>query len=97
MHENGIIIRGLTSDSVLVTRNGSMRLANFEHAKEAEYCRKQVGDRVYWPPEMVQKQCYGKEADWWSFGIILFEMFTGTSPLQARALCVRQLWLIVAL
>ena len=31
-------------------------------------------------PEMVQGQDYGIEVDWWSMGILLFDMLTGSPP-----------------
>lgn len=36
----------------------------------------------YMPPEIVRRQPegYGQCADWWSFGVIAFELLTGCSP-----------------
>jgi len=28
-------------------------------------------------PEVLEGKGYGKEVDWWSFGTLMFEMFTG--------------------
>ena len=33
-------------------------------------------------PEMMQNKTYGHAVDWFSFGILLFEMLTGINPLK---------------
>ncbi|RWS22717.1 serine/threonine protein kinase-like protein [Leptotrombidium deliense] len=81
-HQKGIMIRNLSSDSVLVEKNGRVRLANFEFAKEAEFSRSRVACVDYMSPEMIVGHEYGKEADWFAFGIIMFEMFVGATPLR---------------
>ena len=39
-----------------------------------------VGTPAYVPPEILTNKEYNKNADWWSFGIILYEMLVGYSP-----------------
>ena len=34
----------------------------------------------YWAPEMLKKEKYGEEADWWSFGCVLYEFLAGRCP-----------------
>ena len=33
-------------------------------------------------PEMMQNKIYGESVDWFSFGILLFEMLSGKNPLK---------------
>jgi len=39
-----------------------------------------VGSIMYVAPEVVEKKYYGEEVDWWSVGIIFYEMVVGFTP-----------------
>lgn len=38
------------------------------------------GTPEYLPPEIIKNKGYGQSVDWWSFGILIYEMATGYSP-----------------
>ncbi|ORZ15857.1 kinase-like domain-containing protein [Absidia repens] len=42
-----------------------------------------VGTAEYIAPELLRSDATTKEADWWAFGCILFQMLTGKSPFKA--------------
>jgi len=42
-----------------------------------------VGTPEYTAPEVLLRQGYGKECDWWSVGIILFECLVGYPPFRS--------------
>ena len=43
-----------------------------------------VGTAYYAAPEVINKSGYGQEIDWWSLGVILFEMVAGYAPFCSK-------------
>ena len=43
-----------------------------------------VGTAYYVAPEVLNKQGYGQDIDWWSVGVIFFEMLVGYAPFFSR-------------
>jgi p70 ribosomal S6 kinase len=39
----------------------------------------------YMAPEIIDSKGHGKEVDWWSTGILLFEMLAGVPPFRAKS------------
>ena len=84
LHKLGFIYRDLKPENILVDINGHLKITDFGLAKNVDaaggtltsFC----GTPEYIAPEMLQRQPYTKSVDWWSFGIIVFEMLTGLPP-----------------
>ena len=51
------------------------------HKKNIPSC---VGTAYYVAPEVLIKKGYGQEIDWWSVGVIFFEMLVGYAPFCAQ-------------
>lgn len=49
-----------------------------------EYAFSQVGTPNYIAPEVLQDHSYTESCDWWSVGVILYEMLVGCPPFCAR-------------
>eukprot|EP00238_Polyblepharides_amylifera_P000119 CAMPEP_0196571964 /NCGR_PEP_ID=MMETSP1081-20130531/2094_1 /TAXON_ID=36882 /ORGANISM="Pyramimonas amylifera, Strain CCMP720" /LENGTH=313 /DNA_ID=CAMNT_0041889113 /DNA_START=107 /DNA_END=1048 /DNA_ORIENTATION=+ len=83
IHASRIVYRDLKPENVLICDNGYLKLADFGLAKEmvirsASLC----GTPEYLAPEVIQRVGHGHEVDWWTLGIIIFEMLTGATPFQ---------------
>lgn len=42
-----------------------------------------AGTPPFQAPEVIEQKAYGRAADWWSAGIVLFKMHTGTLPYRS--------------
>jgi len=88
LHQRGIVHRDLKPENVLLDEEGHVRLTDFGlskvgligHVVTTTIC----GTPEYLPPEVFLRhgEGYACELDWWSFGIILFEMLEGRPPFQ---------------
>jgi len=78
----GIVYRDLKPQSVMLDRQGYIKLVDFGAAKQLHGGRTFTGIGTPWytAPEVLEGRGYGTEADLWSFGVMLFEMFCGRFP-----------------
>lgn len=81
LHEHTIIYRDLKPENILLDRNGHIKLTDFGFSKEVKDVTYTLcGTPDYIAPEVVSTKPYNKSVDWWSFGILIFEMLSGYTP-----------------
>lgn len=81
LHSRGIVYRDLKPENILLSRSGHIKLADFGFAKQVETVTYTLcGTPDYIAPEIIAVQPYNKAVDWWSFGILIYEMLAGTTP-----------------
>uniref|UniRef100_A0A672J816 Ribosomal protein S6 kinase n=1 Tax=Salarias fasciatus TaxID=181472 RepID=A0A672J816_SALFA len=88
LHSLGIIYRDLKPENILLDEEGHIKLTDFGLCKEAIDHEKKAysfcGTVEYMAPEVVNRQGHTHSADWWSFGVLMFEMLTGALPFQGK-------------
>ncbi|XP_047469662.1 serine/threonine-protein kinase PRP4 homolog [Penaeus chinensis] len=86
LHGKGIIYRDLKLDNILLDYQGHIRIADFGMCKLQVYLDRYAdtfcGTPDYMAPEVIKGQHYNQCVDWWSFGVLLYEMLTGKSPFK---------------
>lgn len=81
LHSKNIIYRDLKPENILIDETGYLKLTDFGFAKYVESRTYTLcGTPEYLAPEMLLNKGHGKPVDWWTFGILLYEMLAGIDP-----------------
>jgi protein kinase A len=94
IHGQGYCYRDLKPENLLIAANGYIKITDFGFAKPVPFKNKQdqlqfrsftlCGTPDYMAPEIVLTQGHDKSADYWAYGILLYELLCGHTPFEGR-------------
>ena len=83
IHESEFIYRDLKPENILIDEEGFLKLCDFGSCTRINLNKKTkdfAGTIYYASPEMIAGIGYDQMTDWWSFGILIYELLTGNVP-----------------
>jgi len=86
-HEKEIIHRDIKPENIMVDSKNRIKVTDFGLAKligstDLEKVRAALGTLAYMSPEQIQRGAVDHRSDIFSFGIVLYEMLTGSHPFR---------------
>ena len=75
-----IVYRDLKPENILLDNEGHIKLTDFGLSKFHDLSYSFVGTPEYMAPEIVHGKLHGEAVDFWSLGVIIYEMINGKSP-----------------
>jgi serum/glucocorticoid-regulated kinase 2 len=87
LHSKNIVYRDLKPENVLIDGSGHVRLTDFGISKRLGKAKDKAytfcGTLEYLAPEVWAGKGYDSAVDFWSFGVLLYEMLSGGLPFSS--------------
>jgi eukaryotic-like serine/threonine-protein kinase len=90
-HRNGVVHRDVKPGNLLVTDDGTVKLADFGIAKATEQSSitqvgSVLGTAAYLAPEQARGEESGPRSDLYSLGVVAYQLLSGRLPYEATSL-----------
>ena len=89
LHDQKIVHRDLKPQNLLMDKDGYVKITDFGISKDGigfgDLMENSCGTPEYIAYEMVIGEKYTRAVDWWSLGIIIYELLAGSTPFFAES------------
>lgn len=89
IHSQGFVYRDMKLENVLIDDKGNIRIADFGLSKllkmqngSLRRTMSFVGTQEYIAPEMFGSERYGQSVDFWTLGVLVYEVLVGQTPYE---------------
>jgi len=85
LHDKKIVYRDLKPENLMFDADGYVKVVDFGFAKiVTDRTWTLCGTPDYLAPEVIQNKGHNCSADWWSYGILVYECLVGSAPFEAE-------------